>query len=966
MRARLRLLAQRHRLALRDVNPPNKRLRGTKLIKRIACFALGGLWAAAAAAQVNVTTEAYDNNRSASNLNETILNTSNVNSAQFGKLFSQPLDGSPYAQPLYVSNVSVNGVSHNVVYVATMNDSVYAFDADNNVGANASPLWKVNFLSPPAVVAPPSNGNYITNTVGITSTPVIDMTSGTLYVVALTSESTGYVYRLHALDITSGTEKFGGPVVISGFVPGTGPGSSAGTLTFNPNQHLQRAALALANGAVFIAFGSFGDSGTWHGWVMGYDEKTLAQTTIYCVTPNGLDGAIWMAGRGPVVDSSGNLYYMTANGDYDGLTSFSDSFVKLSTANETLTQVDWFAPDDFAYLEDEDYDLGSSGPLAVPGANVILGGGKYGGIYVLNMLSLGEEQIGNGQIPEILSIGSLHIFSAPAFYNRSTGAGPWMYVWPMNGYLSAYHFNGATLDATPVSQSTFPGESNSFPASLALSANGNTAGTGIVWAAAPATPGNFSNGTNPGVLYAFDASNLSTMLWSSNINATRDSAGIWAKFRSPVAANGGVYVGSFQNPTTGAPAALNVYGLLSAGSGIPTASVSFVGKDTTTKGNWIGVYGADGYSLAGSSQSFPSYASFALQGNATYTWATPADTRALEIPTGGRIAACWFGKTFTMSVNIAKSGTPHEVSLYFLDWDNQARSEVVQVLDAGTSTPLDTETINNFSGGAYLSWMVTGNVAITVTLTSGPNAAVSAILFGGATASASTTAPTAGNSTGTAAFVKYDTSTEGTWSGVYGSTGYSLAQSVSSVPTSISFSVQGGSVYTWANPTTDPRALQVPAGGRIAATWTGGKFAFDINFTDGNQHQLAVYALDWDSKGRSESIQINDSVGNLLDSRTISNYENGEYLVWNVTGSIVVTISSVGGPNAVISGAFFDPAGGAVASRGTVTGTITFQFPNGVTWTGPATITVPANTSQQVTFTIANGTGGQASITPQN
>jgi hypothetical protein len=408
---------------------------------------------------VSITTEGYDNSRTDANLNETILNTSNVNVAQFGKLFSYPVDGAMYAQPLYVPNVTINGTTHNVVYVATMNDVVYAFDADSNAGSNQYPLWTVDFRNPAAGIAPIlSPGNIIADNIGIESTPVIDSTTNTIYLVSYTTESGQYVYRLHAMDITSGAEKFGGPVVLSGSVPGTGDGSSGGTLAFSPSQQMQRTALGLANGMVFITFGAFGDLYTYHGWILSYNAQTLQQAGAVCITPNGHNGSIWASGRGPVIDSNTNVYFMTGDGDYDGVNEFGDSFLKYGTTNGSgFSLTDWFTPYDFLTLDAENEDIGSSGPLLIPGTSLMVGGGKASNLYVMNTTNMGHVWAGNSQIVQWFNVGG-RIFTGPAFYNRTTGAGPWLYLWPIYGYLTAYHFNGSSLDITPVSQNSYPSQ----------------------------------------------------------------------------------------------------------------------------------------------------------------------------------------------------------------------------------------------------------------------------------------------------------------------------------------------------------------------------------------------------------------------------------------------------------------------------------------------------------------------------
>jgi hypothetical protein len=884
-------------------------------IKAALCLALASLAIATAgpirAQQLDITTEAYDNNRSLANLNETILNTSNVNVATFGKLFSQPVDGAIYAQPLYLQGIQVNGATHNVVYVATMNDSVYAFDADSNTGTNSAPLWFDNFSNPPSIVAPlTGDGTIVTDSgqVGIESTPVIDLSSNTLYVVTLNTQAGAYVYQLHALNIFTGAEKFGGPVVIGGSVPGSGIGNVNGTVTFNANLHMQRPALALASGTVFVAFGSFGDQGTYFGWIMGYNATTLAQTSIVCTTPNADLGAVWMGGGGPVIDGSGNAYYMTGNGPFDGLTSFGDSLVKYSTTNGQLSLADWFAPDNFSYLAANDLDFGTTGPIMLTGTNLIAGVGKFGTLYLMNSGSLGHEQTGNGQILQSLAVGS-SVFTGPAYYNRTTGAGPWLYVWPIAGYLKAYHFNGATLDATPASMSAFPAETNSFPASLAISANGSTTGSGILWAAMPSVANAYGTSAAAGVLYAFDAANLNTVLWNSNQNAVRDNLGIWSKFRSPVVANGKVYVGSLQNSVTEAPAALNVYGLMPPAPQSPTATASFLGTDATTQGSWQGVYGAQGYSLAASAQLLPSNVTFTPQNSGTWTWtASTTDPRALQVPAGGRIAAAWYSASPNFAIDLS-DGQTHEISVYVLDWDGKGRSETIEIVDAGSGAILDSETALSFTNGEYFSWNVTGNVVVSIVGTGGPNAVLSGVFWG----PAGSGTPTAGPS-GTAAFNALDTATQGAWQGKYGSSGYDIVGIGSSVPSGTQFNVQNDNTWTWVASTSDLRALRLVGSQTTgtAAAWynaTGSTLTFTLSFTDSNTHQFALYTVDWDSKGRAETVEITDTAGQVLDMRNISSFSSGVYLSWDISGSVIVTISPTSGPNAVVSGIFLDPTG---------------------------------------------------------
>ena len=553
-----------------------------------AIAALFSLFSVPAGAQVSVTVERYDNSRTGANLNETILNTSNVNVSQFGKLYSYMVDGSIYAQPLYVPNVTIPGKGvHNVLYVATMNDEVYAFDADSNA-VNGGLLWYDNFTNPTAgITAIPifnianSNSQNIVGNVGIESTPVIDLSSNTIYLVARTMEvsgsTTNYVARLHALDITTGAEKLGGPVLIQGSVPGSGEGSVGGTLTMSTFFQNQRSSLVLVNGLVVFSWASHEDSYAWHGWVLAYNAQTLQQTSVFCSTPNGVNGGIWMSGRAPVVDSGGNLYYVTGNGDWDGMSSFGDSLIKLSTTNGILSLSDYFTPDNYAFLQTGDLDFGSSGPILIPGTNLLITAGKTANFYLLNSSSLGQEMTGDTQAVQTFTLsGPIH--AGPVFWNRTSGAGPTMYVWPANyGALEALQFTGTSFNTTPLSESTILNPSGETDGALTLSANGSVTGSGIVWATTGVANGD--HGTVSGILRAFDANNLATELWDSTINDARDDPGLWSKYSPPTVANGRVYVASLSNE-------LNVYGLLGAQnftlSAAPSSETVTIGGSTGT------------------------------------------------------------------------------------------------------------------------------------------------------------------------------------------------------------------------------------------------------------------------------------------------------------------------------------------------------------------------------------------------
>jgi len=502
-----------------------------------------------------VFTQRNDNGRTGQNLNETVLTPIVVgNTATFGKKFSQPVDGFIYAQPLYVPNVSIAGGTHNVVYVATEGDSVYAFDADNNAGPNAAPLWHASLLGPGETTVSSANDIGCTDLVpqvGITSTPVIDPSTNTLYAEAhskMTNNGTT-VHRLHALDIASGMEKAGSPVAITASVSGTGDGGS--TDVFNPLLHLNRPGLLLANGVVYLGYASHCDNQPYHGWVFAYDAGTLVQKSVYNATPNGVEGGIWQSGTGLAADDQANIYTATGNGTFDTsgtVVDFGDSIIKLSGKSGGLLLTDYFTPYDQNNLNINDGDLDSGGVLLLPdqlGANphLMVQGGKEGTIYLVSrdQMTAGNQHYCSGcnSDPEIVlelqeAIGGL--WSTPAYWNGN------VYFWGVGDNLRQYTVNNGRLSTSPVFTSTvnlgFPG------ASPAVSANGAT--NAIVWAI-DSTQYGFPDQANPGpaVLHAFDATNVGNELYNSTMAAgNRDTAGSAVKFSVPTIANGKVYIGT--------------------------------------------------------------------------------------------------------------------------------------------------------------------------------------------------------------------------------------------------------------------------------------------------------------------------------------------------------------------------------------------------------------------------------------
>jgi hypothetical protein len=535
-------------------------------------------------ASVNVTTQHNDNNRTGANVNETALSTANVNVLQFGKLFSRTVDGQIYAQPLYVSNLNMGAKGvHNVLFVATEKNNLYAFDADDPIAA--TPLWQVNFGTPVPVK---STGELldINEYVGITSTPVIDLASRTLYCVAKTKQGNAYPQKLHALDLVTGQEKFGAPITIQGSVSGSGDGAKNGAISFNSLRHLNRPALLLHGGYLFVAFGSHGDVRPYHGWVFSYNATTLQQVAIFNTTPGTWGGATWQSGQGLAADASG-VYFMTANGHFDGDiggTNFSSSFLKLGAP--TLSLLDWFAPFNADTLDASNEDLASAGPMLLPGTNLLVGGGKEGVLYLLDRTNMGHFRAGNNaQIVQSFQAADGHIHGSPVYWN-STQYGPLVYMWSENDVLKAYRFVNGLLQTSPFGLGPISAPDGMPGGILSVSAAGGTSGTGIVWASMPYT-GDANLQTVPGVLRAFDASNVAVELWNSRQNESRDDFGNFAKYTPPTIANGKVYVATFSNR-------LAVYGLLpSVPNPAPVVSDVSPTSGATSGGTDVSITGAN-------------------------------------------------------------------------------------------------------------------------------------------------------------------------------------------------------------------------------------------------------------------------------------------------------------------------------------------------------------------------------------
>ena len=500
----------------------------------------------------SVTTYHNDSARTGQNLNETTLTTGNVNSSTFGMLFVIAADGAVDAQPLYLPNLSISGKTHNVLFVATEHGSVYGFDADTG-----TQLWQVSTLASGETTSDDRGCNQVSPEIGVTSTPVIDPNAGahgTIYVIAMSKDASGnYHQRLHALDVTTGAEEFGGPKEIQATYPGTGDNSSNGSVIFDPGQQLDRPGLLLLNGVVYTSWGSHCDIRPYTGWIIGYDENTLGQVTVLNVTPNGNEGSFWMAGAGPAADASGNIFALDANGVFDTTLNaqgfpaegdYGNAFLKISTTNKQLAVADYFEMSNQSSENSTDEDLGSGGALVLPDLkdssgqthHLAVGAGKDGNIYVVDRDSMGKFSPNANNIYQQISNGlSGSVFSMPAYFNNA------VYYGAVSDNIKSFAISNAQLGSGPASQTAhafpYPGTTPS------ISANGTS--NAILWAA---------ENSNPAVLHAYDATNLATELYNSNqASGGRDHFGAGNKFITPTVINGKVYVGT----TTG----VGVFGL---------------------------------------------------------------------------------------------------------------------------------------------------------------------------------------------------------------------------------------------------------------------------------------------------------------------------------------------------------------------------------------------------------------------
>lgn len=547
----------------------------------VAIAAISGSWlrtpAQSSNTKVDVLTNRYDIARTGANLKETLLHTRNVSAAQFGKIFEREVDGDIYAQPLVKTNVPIPGAGlRDVVYVATVNNSLYAFDADSS--AQSQPYWHVSnqVLGQPVpkrdVTDLPPDQEYrnFESEIGIVATPVIDGQSGTIYVVAQSKAGGAYHFRLHAFDLSTGREKseMHSPMEIQASYVGNGAASEDGKIVFRPRKMLNRPGLLLINDVLYLAFTSHLDGEPkfeGHGWIMAYDAKSLKQLAAVSTTPDGIQGGIWQSGVGLAADPREGaayplIYAVVANGSVGGR-NVAQSILQLYPGT-IMSVKQAFTPAEQAYQNDNDLDL-STGPVLLPDMPYVMGCSKDGKCYLVDRLNMRLVQAFPAGTNSYGGERPSNIHGAPVVWKDSAN-NLRLYVWGEEDFLRAFQFDGRRFQAA--GKSTMRAPEKSMPGGiLALSANGNSAGSAILWASVP-LQGDANMGTVPGMVRAFDAANVEKELWNSEQEGGRDHLGMFAKFCPPVVANGKLYMATFADPASAgkpvAPNKLVVYGLL--------------------------------------------------------------------------------------------------------------------------------------------------------------------------------------------------------------------------------------------------------------------------------------------------------------------------------------------------------------------------------------------------------------------
>ena len=525
---------------------------------------------------VSVLTQRYDNRRLSWNPNERKLDTSNVNTTTFGFRFSRPVDDQIYGQPLIVSGLTINNQYHNIVFVATVNNSVYAFDADNDT-AN-TPIWRSNLTPVGARVIQNADmtgacgGNYkdFSGNIGIVGTPVIDTFTHAIYLVSrdITLDSIArFEQYIHALDIYTGQEKPGSPSLITASYPGNGDGNANDTVYFDEQKQNQRPALLLLNREIYVCWASHCDWQNYHGWVIGFDDSTLTKKHVYNTSADGYEAGIWMSGSGPCVDDNGYIYLVTGNGavGQPGNENYTrnrgESLLKLKPDGDTLAVVDFYTPSNYQYLENNDLDYGSDGTIIIPNTKISVSGTKDGLLYLVNTDHMGRYTPGDDSLVQTLYANAQNIFprsvhGTPMYYSYNNGQTECVYVWAASDSLRQFFFDrglGRVDTTRTIVGNNIRLDQGTPGAMLTISSQGQIPGSGVLWAYHTIS-GDANQSVRPGQIDAYDATNVNRLLWTSQMNPTRDSVGNFAKFNHPVVANGKVYVPTFSN-------LLMVYGL---------------------------------------------------------------------------------------------------------------------------------------------------------------------------------------------------------------------------------------------------------------------------------------------------------------------------------------------------------------------------------------------------------------------
>jgi hypothetical protein len=683
------------------------------LSSRLRTCGLGGVilatllaFAASAAAQ-SVTTYHNDIARTGQYLNETILTPSNVTVSTFGKVGFFPVDGLVDAQTLYLSAVSIPGQGvHNVLYAATEHDSVYAFDA-----ASGAVLWQASLLGKGETTSDDRGCGQVTPEIGITATPVIDPTrgpSGALYVIAMSKDSSGnYLQRLHALDITNGSELFGGPATVQASFPGTGDNSSGGNVIFDPKQYKERPGLLLLNGQIYTTWSSHCDFRPYTSWVMSFDASTLARTSVLNLVPNGSDGGIWMSGTGPAADASGNIYFLEGNGTFDTTLDangfpaqgdFGNAFMKLSTSS-SLHVADYFTMSNTVSESGSDQDLGSGGALVLPDLidgsgkvrHLALGAGKDGIIYVVDRDKMGKfDPSANHDYQEVTALSG-SVFSMPAYFNNT------VYFGAVGDHIKAFSIRSAQLSQNPTSQTA---NSFGYPGvTPAVSANGSS--NAIVWGV---------ENRSTAVLHAYDATNLGTELYNSNQAASgRDHFGTGNKFITPMIANGMVYVGT--------QIGVAVFGLL----GPPTVYVDAPTSGATVSGIvTISGWAVDNASAVGTGiSSVQVKVDGTVVGTATYGLSRP-DVCAVY---PGRPGCPNVGYSYSLNTSTLSVGS-HTITVTATDSDTAPDSGSASVTVTVQVTPptvwIDVPAAGSMVSGTVtvVGWVIDNTSAVGTTISS--------------------------------------------------------------------------------------------------------------------------------------------------------------------------------------------------------------------------------------------------------